>query len=229
MSDVQTQTATPEQEKQAMARFIRNRIIGYKLKPADQLQANPLNWRKHPQAQRDAVKGSLQELGWIGAVIENVRTGNLIDGHERVWQALPDNEEVPVLEVDLSEEEEKLALAIYDPITMMAETDSALLNSLLAEVHTDNGLLQTLLKDMGEDLQLQSRPPSLDDLRDTYGDPQERDFWPFIRVQVTPQTKARWDNLMAAIEEEDEAVKVDLLLGAIDENSLGDLAATEAD
>ena len=90
-----------------------NRIIGYATKPADQFQANPLNYRKHPQRQRDAVNGSLRELGWIAAVVENVQTGNLIDGHERVWQALKNNEDVPYLQVDLTEAEEKLALAIF--------------------------------------------------------------------------------------------------------------------
>src|SRR5690606_28460585 len=84
--------------------IFKNRIIGYATKPADQFLFNELNYRKHPQRQRDAVNGSLRELGWIAAVIENVRTGRLVDGHERVWQALQKNEDVPYLQVDLSEE-----------------------------------------------------------------------------------------------------------------------------
>jgi len=128
-----------------------NRIIGYATKPADQFQANALNYRKHPQRQRDAVNGSLRELGWIAAVIENVRTGNLVDGHERVWQALRNNEDVPYLQVDLSEEEERLALAIFDPITNMAETDAAILDELLQDVNTGEAALQELLATLAED------------------------------------------------------------------------------
>jgi hypothetical protein len=124
-----------------------NRIIGYDTKPADQFQANPANWRKHPQRQRDAVNGSLRELGWIAAVVENVRTGHLVDGHERVWQALANNEDVPYLQVDLSEDEERLALAIFDPITYMAETDAAQLDALLKEVNTTDAALQALLEE----------------------------------------------------------------------------------
>lgn len=97
------------------------------------------------------MQGSLRELGWIAAVIENVRTGNLIDGHERVWQALAANEDVPYLQVDLSEDEEKLALAVFDPITGMAETDTALLDQLLREVNTGDEALQQLLAEMAED------------------------------------------------------------------------------
>jgi DNA modification methylase len=128
-----------------------NRIIGYTTKPASQLAANPLNYRTHPQKQRDAVQASLRELGWIGAVVENVRTGFLVDGHERVWQALKNDESVPVLQVDLSEEEERLALAVFDPITYMAETDSAILDALLREVSTGEEALQELLAGMAED------------------------------------------------------------------------------
>lgn len=128
--------------------IFRNRIIGYGTKPADQFQANPLNFRKHPQRQRDAVNASLRELGWIATVIENTTTGNLLDGHERVWQALPKNEEVPYLQVELTEAEEKLALSIFDPIGAMAETDATILDDLLQQVNTGEAALQALLSDL---------------------------------------------------------------------------------
>lgn len=128
-----------------------NRIIAYGTKPADQFQANPHNYRTHPQKQRDAVQASLRELGWIGVVVENRRTGQLIDGHERVWQALANNEDVPYIEVDLSPDEEKLALAIFDPITYMAETDTAILDALLRDVNTGEAALQELLAGLAED------------------------------------------------------------------------------
>lgn len=128
-----------------------NRIIGYGTKAADQFEANPLNYRRHPQKQRDAVQASLRELGWIGVVVENVTTGNLIDGHERVWQALANNEDVPYIQVELSEAEEKLALAVFDPITYMAETDAELLDALLRETNTGEAALQKLLAGLAED------------------------------------------------------------------------------
>lgn len=131
--------------------MIRSRIVGFAMKPADQLTANPRNYRTHPQKQRDAVQASLRELGWIGAVVENVRTGLLVDGHERVWQAMQSGSEVPVLMVDLSEAEEALALATFDPITYMAETDAAALDALLREVNTGEAALQELLAELAEE------------------------------------------------------------------------------
>ena len=118
---------------------------------ASELAANPLNWRKHPQRQREAVQASLRELGWVAAVVENVRTGYLIDGHERVWQAMQNDEDVPVLQVDLSEDEEKLALATFDPIGALAEADADALDALLREVNTGEAALQELLAELAED------------------------------------------------------------------------------
>ena len=137
-----------------------NRILGYGVKSADQFMPNELNYRKHPQKQRDAVQASLRELGWIGVVVENRQTGKLIDGHERVWQALKNNEDVPYIEVDLSEEEERLALAVFDPITYMAETDSEILDALLHEVNTSEEALQALIAELAENAGIV--PPNVD-------------------------------------------------------------------
>jgi hypothetical protein len=127
-----------------------NRIVGYTTKPADQLAGNPRNPRRHPDKQRKAVKGSLDTLGWIAPVIENVRTGYLIDGHERVMQALGqgDDTPVPVIQVDLSESEEAQALATFDFITYMAEYDRENLDALLKDVETDSAELQALLDEI---------------------------------------------------------------------------------
>lgn len=134
-----------------MANVFENRIIGHGTKPADQFLPHPLNARKHPQKQRDAVHASLTELGWIQTVIENVRTGRTLDGHERIWQALKNNEDVPYTMVDLPEELEPLALAIYDRTGEMAVVDPQSLDALLREIDTANPILQELLASMAEE------------------------------------------------------------------------------
>lgn len=126
-----------------------NRITRHGVQSADQFLANPRNPRKHPQKQRDAVKGSLNTLGWIAPVIVNARTGYMIDGHERVWQALQnDNAEVPFIEVDLSEAEENLALASFDWITHLATYDADNLDALLRDVQTDDVALQAVIAEL---------------------------------------------------------------------------------
>ena len=92
---------------------MQNRIIGLDYIPANQLLANPNNPPRHPAKQREALRGSLETLGWYDAVIMNRQTGYLIDGHARVEEQLTVDEDatLPVLVVDMSPEEEAQALA----------------------------------------------------------------------------------------------------------------------
>lgn len=128
----------------------RNRIIRYGEQAADQFTAHPENPRRHPQAQREAVKGSLDTLGWIAPVIVSRASGFMIDGHERIFQALAQGDDTPVpfIEVDLSEDEERLALASFDFITQMAVYDRDTLDTLLQQVNTDDAALQSLLSEL---------------------------------------------------------------------------------
>jgi ParB-like chromosome segregation protein Spo0J len=106
----------------------------------DQLLANPSNWRIHGKAQRAALREVLDTVGYVAQVIVNRRTGHLVDGHLRVEEALSYGQpSIPVLYVDLSEQEERLVLASLDPLAAMAATDEAKLRELLAEVSVDFG------------------------------------------------------------------------------------------
>jgi hypothetical protein len=137
-----------------------NRIVGYTTKRAADLVANPLNFRRHPEKQVGAVQASLRELGWIAAVVENTTTGRLIDGHLRVAEAAKRGEDVPVLQVALSEAEERLALATFDPMTAMAETDAAALESLLQSVNSGEAATMALLAELAQDAGIV--PPDVD-------------------------------------------------------------------
>jgi DNA modification methylase len=130
-----------------------NRIVGYKVKRASELTIHPENARKHPQYQRDAVEASLDTLGWIAPVIENIASGYVVDGNERSWQALGrgDDTPIPVIEVDLSPEEEAQALATFDFITYLAEYDKDNLNALLHQFNSDNEHIQSLVSSLASD------------------------------------------------------------------------------
>lgn len=129
----------------------RNRIIGHGTEAPDQLLANPKNFRIHPKNQQDALSGVLNEIGWIQSVIVNQRTGFVIDGHLRVALAISHGDaEMPVVYVDLSDEEEALALASIDPISAMAAVDKELLDSLLRDVSSADAGVQQMLSDLAE-------------------------------------------------------------------------------
>ena len=127
----------------------KQRITGQGTEDPQKLLLNPDNWRRHPEAQKAAMEGVLDDLGWIQQVIVNQRTGRLIDGHLRVELARKHKaKEAPVIYVDLDEQEEKLALATLDPISALAETDVDVLQDLLSQVETDNDALLDLLADL---------------------------------------------------------------------------------
>ncbi len=131
-----------------------NRIIGLQYIPANQLTANPLNARRHPAKQREGLRGSLDTLGWYDAVIYNERTGFLIDGHARVEEQLTrdDTASIPVLVVNMSEEEEAQAVATHDWIAHLATYDADNLQSLLDEFNSDDDRIQQMLSDMVDEL-----------------------------------------------------------------------------
>ncbi len=127
----------------------RNRITGSGAEDPAQLLANPANWRTHPAAQRNALRGSLDVVGWVAQVMVNTVTGHVVDGHARVEEALSRGEPtVPVLYVELSPEEEALVLATLDPIGAMADRDDEKLRALLADVTVDDAGLLALLGDL---------------------------------------------------------------------------------
>ena len=88
-------------------------------------------------------------MGWVSDVIVNRRTGHIVDGHPRVELGVArEKGSVPVAWVELSEDEEQLVLATLDPIGAMAEAESDVLRSLLAEVETEDAAIRELLADL---------------------------------------------------------------------------------
>ncbi len=137
-----------------MSDEFRSRIIGTGTEAPEQLLANPRNWRIHPKNQQDALEGVLHEVGWVQNIIVNKRSGFVIDGHARVALAITKEEtSVPVVYVDLDDNEEQIVLASLDPITEMAGTDRAKLDELLAEITVKDEYLKSMFdNDTARDL-----------------------------------------------------------------------------
>jgi ParB-like chromosome segregation protein Spo0J len=131
---------------------IRDRVKELRRVRAGDLRPSPANWRTHPPAQRDALKGLLAEVGFAGAALARELpdgTLELIDGHLRA-ETLPD-QEIPVLVLDVDQAEARKLLASVDPLAAMAEADTARLDALLREVDTGSEGLQTMLARLAHD------------------------------------------------------------------------------
>lgn len=128
---------------------IRDRIRELRRVKASELLPNEKNWRTHSEAQANALRGLLAEVGFASAVLayETPAGLKLIDGHLR-GDTVGDAE-IPVLVLDVDDAEAAKLLACFDPLGAMAETDVAKLDALLEDVKTDSPALQAMLNDLG--------------------------------------------------------------------------------
>ena len=147
---------------------IRDRIKELRRVKASELIPNPKNWRTHPVAQQDALKGILAEVGFAGAVlVRELDDGSLmlIDGHMRAETT--HDQEIPVLILDVDEAESDKLLATFDPIAAMAESDAHALDALLRNVDTGSEALSKMLAELAEGAGLyqieKTEPPELKD------------------------------------------------------------------
>ncbi len=126
----------------------RDRIVELRRVPASELRANPLNFRRHPKAQTDALRGVLQEVGYAGALLARQTPEGLVllDGHAR--KELSGDQAIPVLVLDVTEAEGRLILATYDPLGAMAETSAEALEALLSEVSIGDTALTAMMADL---------------------------------------------------------------------------------
>lgn len=133
----------------------RSRIVRHGDADPRTLAPNPRNPRRHPKAQRDAMAGILEEVGWLETVIYNETTGRLVNGHLRVEEAIRHGDAtVPVTYVEMDEATEALALVAFDRVGWMAENAADVLDGLLRDVSTGNEALQAMIAEMAADSKL---------------------------------------------------------------------------
>ncbi len=147
---------------------IRDRVRELRRVRAGDLTPNPKNWRTHPKAQADALRGILAEVGYADALLaRELPDGSLIlvDGHLRA-ETTPE-QEVPVLVLDIDEAEADKLLLSLDPLAALAETNAVALDQLLREVDTGSEGLQEMYAELAEAAKLydvdEAAPPELAD------------------------------------------------------------------
>jgi hypothetical protein len=138
---------------------IRDRVRELRRVRAGDLTPNPKNWRTHPKAQADALRGILAEVGYADALLaRELPDGSLIlvDGHLRA-ETTPD-QEVPVLVLDIDEAEADKLLLSLDPLAALAQTNAVALDALLREVDTGSEGLQQMYADLAASAKLYVDP-----------------------------------------------------------------------
>lgn len=135
---------------------------------ADDLEANPLNWRTPTAEGLAAIRGAISEVGWTDALKFNERSGRLVDGHKR--KKLFRGQIVPVLIGSWDEPTERKILLYQDQIGMLSGFDAAAFEELITSpgVDTDCPELLSLMDSWTSELGLLSDedvslPPDHDD------------------------------------------------------------------
>ena len=126
---------------------MQDRVKELRRVPASELRANPKNWRRHPPAQRAALHGTVDQIGFTTPLqVRELLDGSLelIDGHLRLEEF--GDETLPVVVVDLTEEEAKVALATHDPLAMMAHADQDQLLNLLRDTQFESKAVNDMLE-----------------------------------------------------------------------------------
>jgi ParB-like chromosome segregation protein Spo0J len=132
---------------------------------ASKIRPCPWNWRTHGDAQREALRGILEEVGIAGAVVaRELEDGTfmLIDGHLRQDELSKMGDmKIPVLVLDVTEAEARKLLITMDPLASLAGVDGEKLGALLKGIKTKSKGLADLFSDLskstplkGDDLEL---------------------------------------------------------------------------
>jgi len=130
----------------------RNRICGYELVDPNSVIPHTSNWRIHGEGQRTAINSILADIGWADVALVNVNTRNIVNGHLRQEEAIKAGQQLPVLWIDVTEEEELTLLASIDPIATMAETNWARLADIQERIQ---GATSAAVAELVEDIKEQ--------------------------------------------------------------------------
>lgn len=129
-----------------------NRIVGHLELDPRYLVRHQLNFWIHPKVQQDAVRASLDAIGFVDSVVVNRATNTILNGHLRVALAIEAGlATVPVTLVDVPVEDESLVIATFDRLGLMAPFDHEKVIDLIGELDTAapeielSGMLDTWL------------------------------------------------------------------------------------
>jgi len=201
------------------------------VKKIEDLIPDPNNINKHTQRGHALVENSIRRRGvgrGILAAGKNtekpvIMAGNLthekardagIDevvfvhttGNQLVVTVRDDLDPTSAEAIALGIEDNESAKQSYSPDLDIVAALAAGDNAVLASLRNEDKVFNSIVEGM------EAYIPSLDELTERYGETGERDFYPIIRVQVSPETFTKYNALMKDMAGVDDAEKFDALI-----------------
>jgi len=138
---------------------VRDRIIGFSRVRASELKANPSNPRQHDEREREVFGDLLSRIGFAGALLAYRNADGeleLVDGALR--KDLMEDQEVPVLETDLTPDEARELLLFFDRVAGMATYNPEITLELVERLNLngDAAALAHLADEMEAEAQIES-------------------------------------------------------------------------
>jgi len=118
-----------------------------KIVDIDEIKPHDKNWKSHPVKQKRMIRESMREVGFITPLIVNKRTMRILDGHLRYEYArILGLKEVPVVFIDVDEEQEKKILLFLDTVSQESSTDEERWLALSRELEISSVEISNLIK-----------------------------------------------------------------------------------
>ena len=191
--------------------------------PLDDLLSAERNPKGHAP---EVITASVDRFGWIEPIVIDERTGRIVAGHGRRDELarrrddpdaeIPDGVVVtkgdvwtaPVVRgwASANDDEAEAAGVALNQGTIAGGWIREVLFPVLDHLATTSSLDGTgfTQSDLADLAVLAGPPPDLDALSRSHGDPDERDFWPILRIVVSPATKKAWDSLIGRLDVGDD-------------------------
>jgi hypothetical protein len=171
-------------------------------------------WKGNPRRiNKEEAKRLLQSYDEFGQV-ETIAIGpenEVYNGHQRLSVLLAKYGQKHEVEVRVSSrpltEMERKKLTVFLHRGTVGEWDW----DILANEFEKENLITWGFHE--EELGVSFVPPQLEDLKQQFGEPNEKDFWPVIKITVSPETMKVYETLMTKMIGETEGDKFDMLLG----------------
>ena len=183
------------------------------------------NLNKHTPHGLRLLEKSLQQDGFIDAQTA-AADGEMISGSARLEVAADKFADVEpiivesdgtrpvvVVRTDIPNLADPRARRLSVAANQIAKTDFDPDGELLAEWgNEDKDIKAMFAESEWNEVTKEVYIPTLDELKKEYGETGERDFWPIIKVQVSPETEQKYKALMATMPGADDAERFDALI-----------------
>lgn len=190
----------------------------YQLVDVKKLQLHPENARR---GNIDRLEESINVNGFYGAIVAQRSTGQIVVGNHRYQAAVNVGiTEVPVLWIDVDDDEARRLLLVDNRSNDIASYDDEALIELLRLAQSTTGLEGTGYSDVDlTDLERLLTPPSLDDLIADIGTHTDDSVFSqaMITIKVEGHTHARWQRVFATISGTTDDERIHTLLDLAEE------------